>query len=92
MTRESEDLILRLTPTQDTILSSAAELRGESVSDHVLRHALEAAEMDVADRRVFVVDDAAWNELRALVSGPPRLPTAMAKLLSDPSVLDPPGR
>jgi len=48
--------------------------------------------MDLADRRVFVVDDAAWAELQALVSTQPELPLPMAKLLSNPSVLETPGR
>lgn len=88
MTAEIKRLDLRLTAAQDTILRSAAALQGVSVRDYVLRHALEAAEMDLADRRVFVVDDAAWNELQALVSAKPRLAPRMTKLLSDPSVLD----
>jgi uncharacterized protein (DUF1778 family) len=90
VTAEIERLDLRLTAAQDAILRSAAAHQGVSVRDYVLRHALEAAEMDLADRRVFVVDDAAWNELQALVSAKPRLPPRMTKLLSDPSVLDRP--
>lgn len=92
MATKSERLNLRLTPAQDAVLRTAAGARGESTSDYVLRHAVEAAEMDLADRRVFVVDDAAWTELQALISARPVLPLPMAKLLSNPSVLDqPPG-
>lgn len=90
MATKTERLNLRLTSAQDAVLRSAAEARGESTSDYVLRHAVEAAEMDLADRRVFVVDDAAWTELQALVSAPPELPLPMAKLLSNPSVLEQP--
>jgi uncharacterized protein (DUF1778 family) len=46
--------------------------------------------MELADRRVFVVDDVAWTELQALLSEPPTLPPAMVKLLTNPSVLEPP--
>ncbi len=88
MAVKTERLNLRLTPAQDAVLRRAAEARGESASDYVLRHAVEAAEMDLADRRVFIVDDAAWTELQALVSAPPRLPPQMAKLLSSSSVLE----
>ena len=88
MAVKTERLNLRLTPAQDAFLRRAAEARGESASDYVLRHAVEAAEMDLADRRVFMVDDAAWSELQALVSAPPRLPPQMAKLLSSSSVLE----
>jgi uncharacterized protein (DUF1778 family) len=92
MAAKSERLNLRLTPTQDAVLRRAAEARGESASDYVLRHAVEAAEIDLADRRVFVVDDAAWAELQALVSAPAELPLPMRKLLSHPSVLEKPDR
>jgi len=88
MAVKTERLNLRLTPAQDAVLRRAAEARGESASDYVLRHAVEAAEMDLADRRVFMVDDAAWTELQALVSAPASLPPQMAKLLSSYSVLE----
>ncbi len=90
MASKTERLSLRLTPEQDAVLRRAAEARGESANDFVLRHAVEAAEMELADRRVFVVDDAAWNRLQDLLSAPPALPAAMVKLLSNPSVLERP--
>ncbi len=91
MASKTERLSLRLTPTQDTVLRRAAEARGESTSDYVLRHAVEAAELDLADRRVFALDDAAWNELQSLLSATPsQLPPAMARLLSRPSALERP--
>ena len=87
---KTERLSLRLTLAQYAVLRRAAQARGVSASDYVLRHAVEAAEADLADRRVFAVDDAAWNELQAVLSGPAELPTAMVKLLSGPSVLERP--
>ncbi len=88
---KTERMSLRLTPTQDTVLRRAAEAHGESTSDYVLRHAVEAAELDLADRRVFVVGDTAWSELQSLLSAAPsQLPPAMAKLLSKQSVLERP--
>ncbi|MGH9108690.1 MAG: DUF1778 domain-containing protein [Acidimicrobiales bacterium] len=88
MPAKSERLNLRLSPAQDTVLRRAAEARGESASQYVLRNAVEAAEADLADRRVFVVDEAAWAELQALLSAPAPLPPAMSRLLSHPSVLE----
>jgi uncharacterized protein (DUF1778 family) len=92
MAAKTERLNLRLTPTQDAVLRTAAEARGESASEYVLRNAVAAAEVDLADRRVFVVDDAAWNELGELLSAPASMPAPMARLLADPTVLDEPGR
>jgi uncharacterized protein (DUF1778 family) len=85
---KTERLNLRLTSAQDAVLRRAADAKGETVSDYVLRHAVEAAEADLADRRVFVVDDAAWNELQAALNRPPKPARALRKLLSKPSVLE----
>jgi len=90
MAPKTERLSLRLTPQQDAVLRRAAQARGESTNDFVLRHAVEAAETELADRRVFAVDDAAWVQLQELLSAPPALPEAMVKLLSNPSVLENP--
>lgn len=93
MASKTERLSLRLTPKQDMVLRRAAETRGESTNDYVLRHAVQAAQLDLADRRVFALDDAAWNELQDLLSATPsQLPSAMARLLSQRSVLERPAR
>ncbi len=92
MAAKTERLNLRLTPAQDVVLRRAAEARGESASEYVLRNAVEAAEMELADRRVFIVDDAVWRELEALLSGPASLPLPMATLLANPTVLEEPPR
>jgi uncharacterized protein (DUF1778 family) len=86
---KTERLNLRLTPAQDTVLRRAADARGESTSDYVLRHAVEAAEADLADRRVFVLDDPSWAALQALLDAPASpLAAPIAKLLADRSVLE----
>ncbi|HEY1733175.1 MAG TPA: DUF1778 domain-containing protein [Acidimicrobiales bacterium] len=92
MTAKTERLNLRLTPDQDAVLRTAAEARGESASEYVLRNAVEAAEIDLADRRVFVVDDLAWSELAELLSVPTSMPEPTKRLLVGPTVLDEPNR
>ena len=64
METKTERLNLRLTRAQDTTLRRAAEAKGVPVSDYVLGHAVQAAEADLADRRVFVVDEEAWALLK----------------------------
>lgn len=88
MATKTERLNLRLTEDQDAILRRAAEARGESVSDYVLRHAVEAAETDLADRRLFVLDDQAWRSLQKTLNRQPRPATRLRRLLSEPSVLE----
>jgi uncharacterized protein (DUF1778 family) len=88
MTQETERISLRLTPQQEAVLRRAAEARGESANDFIVRHAVEAAEMELADRRVFDLDDVGWDELQSLLSRPPALPRAMIEPLSERTVLE----
>lgn len=88
MATKTERLNLRLSEAQDGVLRRAAEARGESVSDYVLRHAVEAAEADLADRRVFVLDEKAWTRLMKTLSRPARPASRLHRLLSEPSVLE----
>lgn len=90
MAMKSERLNLRLSRAQDAVLRRAAEAKGESISDYVLRHAVVAAETDLADRRVFVVDEVAWKALQKRLDQPPKPAAELEKLLHDPSVLDGP--
>jgi uncharacterized protein (DUF1778 family) len=85
---KTERLNLRLTSAQDEVLRRAAEANGESMSEYVLRHAIDAAQTDLADRRVFVLDDAAWAQLQATLDRPPASKPQLRKLLSNSSVLE----
>lgn len=88
MATKTERLNLRLTEAQDELLRRAAEAKGEPVSEYVLRHAVQAAEADLADRRVFLVDDATWKELLETLDGPPRPAARLRRLLREPSALE----
>lgn len=85
---KTERWTLRVTPTQDAAVRRVLEATGESLNEYVVRHAVEAAHNDLADRRFFVLDDAAWAELQAALDRPPRFKPELAKLLADPSVLE----
>jgi uncharacterized protein (DUF1778 family) len=88
MATKTERLNLRLTQAQDTVLRAAADAHGETASEYVLRNAVEAAQTDLADRRVFLVDEPAWHALQAALSSPVSVPLPMLKLLSNASVLE----
>jgi uncharacterized protein (DUF1778 family) len=79
---------LRVTPAQDAAVRRVLEARGESLNDYVVRHAVEAAHIDLADRQAFVIDPAAWSQLQALLDRPPVFKPELAKLLSEQSVLE----
>lgn len=61
---------------------------GESLNEYVVRHAVEAAHMDLADRRVFVVDDGDWAALQEILDRPVARKPDLARLLGTPSVLE----
>lgn len=79
---------VRVTPAQDAVVRRVLEATGESLNDYIVRNTVQAAETDLADRRVFVADDASWTELQALLDAPPVFKPEIAKLLSTPSVLE----
>lgn len=81
---------LRVTPAQDAVVRRVLEATGESLNEYVVRHAVEAAETDLADRRVFGLDGEDWTELQAILSRPPRRKPRLSRLLSEPSALDQP--
>ncbi|MBN7554211.1 type II toxin-antitoxin system TacA family antitoxin [Mycobacteroides abscessus] len=79
---------LRVTAAQDAVVRRVLDVTGESLNDYVVRHAVQAAEADLADRRVFVLDDAAWIDLQALLDRPPSPKPELARLLANPSILE----
>jgi uncharacterized protein (DUF1778 family) len=89
METKSHRWSLRVTPAQDAVVRRLLETTGESLNDYVVRRAVEAAEADLADRRVFALDDESWDELQDLLDRPPAPKPRLAQLLSTPSVLDP---
>jgi uncharacterized protein (DUF1778 family) len=77
-------------PAQDAIVRRVLEFSGESLSEYVVRHAVGVAAEDLADRRIFVLDDDAWEEFKELLDRPPVRHPRLAALLSEPSVLEGP--
>lgn len=64
------------------------EATGESLNEYVVRHAVEAAHADLADRRVFVVDQARWEALEEVLDRPAVRKADLVQLLRAPSVLE----
>lgn len=88
MASKTERLSIRLTPEQDVVLRRAAEVRGESTNDYVLRNAVGAAQADLADLRSFVANEDEWQKIESALSRPVTFNAAMVKLLTSPSVLE----
>lgn len=88
METKSSRWALRVTPAQDAVVRSVLEGTGESLNEYVVRHAVQAAQDELADRRVFAIDDEAWDELQCLLDRRPVAKPELTKLLTQPSVLE----
>ena len=89
---KDERLHLRVEPGQKALLEAASRAAGDTVSGFVLRVATEAAADILADRRAFVLDEAAWQVFDDALSRPAAEVPGLRELLSTPTVLDNPDR
>jgi uncharacterized protein (DUF1778 family) len=85
---KDERLHLRVEPEQKALLEAASRAAGDTVSSFVLRAATEAAADVLADRRVFVLDERAWQVFDNALARPAMDVPGLRELLSEPTVLD----
>jgi uncharacterized protein (DUF1778 family) len=83
---------LRLRPAQKALLARAAELRQTSLSHFMLEHAVEAAQLVLAEQTEIVMPPAEWQAFCKALDAPPRPIAALKKLLTEASVFDGQGR
>jgi uncharacterized protein (DUF1778 family) len=88
MAAKSERLHLRVDAAQKALLEAASQATGTNVSTFVLRVATEAAADVLADRRMFVLDQQAWQVFDDALARPARDIAGLKELLSAPTVLD----
>lgn len=84
----SEKLDLRLTVENKQILSAAAAAEHRSLSDFVLRSALERANETLPDRQFFGLDSAQWTAFMEALDAPPRDLPRIERLFDEPSVFE----
>jgi uncharacterized protein (DUF1778 family) len=87
---KDERLHLRVEPGQKALLEAASSASGSTVSAFVLKVATEAAADILADRRVFVLDEAGWQAFDQALDQPAGEVSGLRELLSGPTVLDAP--
>lgn len=74
-------LHVRLSSEQDALIRRAADAEGKNLTDFSVEAIIGHARDVLADRRLFVLDDAAWTEFQALLDRPVTRNPALAKLL-----------
>lgn len=73
----------RLTPSPAELIRRAAEVVDETEAEFVMRAAVSRASDVLADRRLFVLDDASWTEFLAILKRPTTPKPRLAALLRD---------
>ena len=69
------------------MLRAASDATQTTISDFVLRSATRAAEDALADKRVFVLETVAWEELVAALERPAADISGLRELMTAPSIL-----
>ena len=63
---------VRVTAAERDLLATAAKQAHTNLSDFIRRKAIEAAEMELLERRVVTIPAADWEKFEAWVNSPPR--------------------
>ena len=71
---------VRVTPSERDLLEAAAANAQTSLSDFMRRKALEAAEMEILDRRVVTIPAADWERFEAWAQASAKTVPALRKL------------
>jgi uncharacterized protein (DUF1778 family) len=79
---------MRVAEDVDAIVRLAAEQTDQPLTDFVVQAARVVAEDTLADRRVFRLDETAWDEFVEVLDRPARPVPELARLLSSDSVFD----
>jgi uncharacterized protein (DUF1778 family) len=82
----AERIDIRLSATAKRLLQAAAQSRHQTLSEFVLNTALTEAEITLAERRQFSLNDEEWDAFQAALDAPPRTHPRLQQLLNMPSV------
>lgn len=79
-------IAVRLSSRQDALIRHAAEVEGTSITEFTVAATMSHAIDVLADRRLFAIDDAAWNKFNTVLDRPVQHKARLEKLFSEPSV------
>jgi uncharacterized protein (DUF1778 family) len=84
----SERIDIRTTPAVKRLLQQAAAASHKHVSEFLLEQGIAAAAGTLADRRLFLVDGARWQEFLDALERPAKDRPGLKRLLTEPGRLD----
>lgn len=85
---KTERIDVRLSPSSKALLQEAAKASHKNVSEFILEAGIVAANQALAERRLFLLDEARWNEFQEILDRPVQKKPHLSKLLNEPGVLD----
>lgn len=85
---KTERVAVRLTSEQNALIRRAAEVEGTDLTNFTVTATLAHAREVLADRRLFILDDAAWQEFLAVLDRPVTPKPRLERLFSEPSPFD----
>ena len=80
MRQEGSILSVRVGPAERALLEAAAEHAHTNLSDFIRRKAVEAAEVDVLDRRLVTIPAEHWEQFEDWVNAPAKTIPNLRKL------------
>ena len=86
--RKNERIDVRVSAAAKETLQRAATLSHKNVSEFLLDAGLQAASETLADRRIFALNESDWQAFQEALDRPVEHKPRLARLLSEPSVLD----
>lgn len=72
---------LRISPAAKQMIQAAAQAQDKTVSEFLLDSGLASAAETLADRRLFILDDAQWAKFETALNAPPRVRSRLARLM-----------
>lgn len=80
-----ETLNLRIPAAERGLIDRAAKASGKTRTDFILSAARRAAEEELLDRTIFVVDATAYAKFLALLDAPPKLNDRLRRTMQTPA-------
>lgn len=72
---------LRISPAAKQLIQAAAQAQDKSVSEFLLDSSLTSAVEALAERRLFILDEARWAKFQAALDAPPRKRPRLTRLM-----------
>lgn len=88
MASKTKRFAVRLTAEQDALIRRAADAVGTDLTNFTVTATLAHARDVLADRRLFMLDEAAWGEFLAVLDRPVSPKPRLGKLLAERSIFE----